>query len=202
MRKRDPNYNTLISIRFTVVVLFFVWFNQRIYGQTDLKQYKFSQIALTIQVPSDFELIKDTQKVEHIEHRKKVNNKKRIEELEKNDPKKLIEIQKGQLNTLSIIITPESEDFISDKVKNNFVISVIKQSTSAPIDTLSSKEDIDGITFTKFYASAKANDTTTISIIQYRAIHRNYSISIPIFYADKKMGEQLNAIITTAKFEK
>jgi hypothetical protein len=202
MKKQSTIYTPLISIRFTIFFLLSVWLNQKLYGQTDLKQYNFSQIGLAIQVPSDFELLKDTQKVKHIEHGKMITNKKRIEELEKNDPKKLIEIQKGQLNTLSIIITPETEDFISDKVKNNFVMSIIRQSTSAPIDTLSSKENIDGITFTKFHASAKANDTITINIIRYSVVYKNYSISIPIFYADNTIGEELNAVIMTAKFDK
>ena len=172
------------------------------------KQYNFNQVAWTITLPSDFIVIDSADASARMER-----GVKAIEDA--NDIKgdfstttTLISATKNTYNYFNSTITPfdskiDGSYSASNKELKNMVYKTMSEKMpKAKIDSITTTQVIDGLTFDRFSLAINIPSKASFSMIILSKYYKGYQFGITYLYLDDKTKEQIDRMLTTSKFEK
>ena len=154
-------------------------------------QFQFPQVGWKIKVPSDFTIMDSAQAASM-----------------DNTTKTLISFTKGQHNFFSSTITPfdpqRDGDWneVNSKLKNVILETLRGEAQAIKIDTSSSVETIDGLEFRKFQIITTYQSKLVMNTFMYRRLHKGFDYGINISYTDENVGQELQLILASSKFDK
>ena len=169
-------------------------------GQVTSKQdhqFQFPQVGWKIKVPSDFTIM-DSAQVAVMDNTAN----------DSGTSKTLISFSKGQYNFFSSTITPfdpaRDGDWngVNSKLKNVILETLRTQAAAIKIDTSSSVETIDGLEFHKFQIVTTYQSKLVMHTLRYRRLHKGFDYGINISYTDENVGNELQSILASSKFDK
>ena len=199
-------------MRNTMRVLFFIlvsFFVQTTFGQTDSSLYYFKEIGWSIKLPSDFKIVDSATRVSNIAKGKSAVEVTLNKEINMTKLTHLISAAKDNLNYFaanilnSALVTSEnweSADNSSNEVLFKTMNRILK---NFEIDTSNTLIIIDGVRFKKFQAICIIpNKNKQAYFSQIGTFHKEQYFSVSYFYLDKALGDEIENMLMTSKFDK
>jgi hypothetical protein len=178
------------------------------FAQTGTKRYHFKEIGASVEIPEGFKLQDPEPEPKYYgKGMKPIKNKKVIEQLTQNDPKKLLAIEskdKESKATFTLIpITEEFKMFFGDSAKyiaasKKGTIAAMRQATES-YDTLFTKVTVGDRVLDKLFATAQINGVTYYQG-GYILKLNNYYLSVDMFYKGE-MDDQMQRMISSIRFD-
>jgi hypothetical protein len=178
-------------------------------GQTNLRNYYFSEIGMTVSVPTEFKSQDSFARPKFLDtNNNQIEDPKTINELSADIMKLLLMVESdGYKNSISINILPVTKKSIQtfgDSVgylefSKNMLMASARQ-FSENFDTLFTTVRIDKFLFNKLFTKTIVGQTYHYNGMYFTKIKGSYVV-IKIDYEDEKVGKKLESIIEDAKFE-
>jgi len=157
-------------------------------------QFQFPEVGWKVKVPSEFTIMDSAQATPI--------------GTDFGTTKTLISFNKGQYNFFSSTITPfdpaRDGDWneVNSKLKNVILGTLRNQAEAIKVDTSSSDELIDGLEFHKFQIITTYQSKLVMKTLMYRRLHMGFDYGINISYTDENVGQELQLILASSKFDK
>jgi hypothetical protein len=177
-------------------------------AQKKTKQYKFSEVGWTIEVPGTFEVMDSSQSKKTQDRGRKAIEDTYDTPLDFSSTRTLITLSGGRFNTLYATVTPFDPSVdgewneACEGLKQILMETFSSQAPTAVIDTSSSVEEIDKLKFDRFYMKITLPNKLVLHSFLYSRLHRGYDFGINFTYTDEKIGKQMKEIIVTSRFDK
>jgi hypothetical protein len=171
-------------------------------------QFQFPQVGWKIKVPSDFTILDSAQVAAMDNFGASAMNNTYDTTTDFGTTKTLISFNKGQYNFFSSTITPfdpaRDGDWneVNSKLKNVILGTLRNQAEAIKVDTSSSDELIDGLEFHKFQIITTYQSKLVMKTLMYRRLHMGFDYGINISYTDENVGQELQLILASSKFDK
>jgi hypothetical protein len=170
--------------------------------------YYFSEIGLTMYIPSDFNVI-DAAKNETMNR----NGQKLLEDanhvkVDVSETKSLIAARKSEKDYFNVTITPfdPKKDGSIDEtnVKVNEILFTTFQSElpNAKIDSASGVKIVGGKSFSEFRMKILINQNTTMYMYLLSKLYKGYELGITYLYIDEPTKKQIASTLDSFKFDK
>jgi hypothetical protein len=189
---------------FILIVSIFI-FSIPAEAQSNLKKCYVPEINFTFYVPKEFKIVAPEQDGTYLdENNHPIRDKKIIDEITKNDPKIILQIErktKASFFEMKVKWTPMTEaskEFIGDSVFNKKIaISLARQS-----DKFDTTFTIVKIDINKFNKSVIVNYINGINLYScsYIGVYKNHYLSFGIVTTNKKEAYDLMSFIEAGKF--
>jgi len=175
-------------------------------AQDKTKELKFSQLGWTLIVPENSAFVSATQ----FDSLKSETEKKVNQSLELSQPNVLFIIRKNIYNlfgsTITALDTTKFKTWQSSyDNQKKLVIDIIesKKPSISLLDTASSTENIDGLTFQKFYIKTSYPEVNlTLENYWYYRMQKGVELSINITFNDKETGNGYLSLLRASRFNK
>ena len=201
----------LYFMRLTVVIIILLTcFSYK--GQSQVKELKIEEVGWTLFIPTDANFLNAAQ-FDTLQQKAvtAVNKAWGIPEEEyKESFKPLFTIRQGGFNIFGSTLNPYDSSMFdtwqeSYAMSKRMMMGLFNQQGSdlKVVDTASSKETIDGLTFERFYIKTyypKLN--LTMNTYWFYRKHGNYDFSINISYTEDDIGKKYLDIVRNSKFHK
>ena len=179
-------------------------------AQNPTKEFIFKEVGWTLFIPATSNFL-DSAQFDTIQ-RKAVNaiNSTYNADIDFNEVRPLFTIRQGQFNIFGSTLNPYDSTLFktweeSYKASKEMIVDLINQQGPEIriVDTASSTEQIDGLTFETFYLKTvyPQKNLTMYSYWFYRKIN-NYDFSINVSYVDESIGRNYLSIVKASKFSK
>jgi hypothetical protein len=191
---------------FILVCIFFV-FKSSLAQESD-KKYTFKEVGWTLTIPADFKVLDSTENALMVEQGLKVIGETNEMKAGPSKTRYLISATKNATNYFCSTITVFGSGKESNyKVFNQSVNDLLYNSflginPDAKIDTFSTEEKIDGLTFAKFHLTVSIDTSTLFNLFLVSKHYMGYALSISYLYSDDKTKEQIEAMLRNSKFTK
>ena len=125
-----------------------------------------------------------------------------------NTAKTLLSFKKGETNYFSAGITPFQKETNIDWLESNsnkkqLILNTYKsQNPEAKMDTNSSTVLIDGLTFESFEVKMSFPDKIVLTSRIYSRLINEFNFTISMAFVDEAIGNQMNLMCLSSKFEK
>lgn len=192
-----------------VIIILLTCFSYK--GQSQVRELKIEEVGWTLFIPTDANFLNAAQ-FDTIQQ-KAVNAMNKSWGITKDDLKalkQLFTIRQGQFNIFGSTLNPYDSSMFdtwqeSYAMSKSMIIDLFNQQGAElkVVDTASSKETIDGLTFERFYIKTyypKLN--LTMNTFWFYRKHGNYDFSINISYTEDDIGKQFMDIVRNSKFHK
>jgi hypothetical protein len=178
-------------------------------AQDTVKRLYFEKIRWTVEVPTEFKMLDsvtvEAQAREGGGHLLKADSSK----LDYTKIIHLITASKTPTDALSVTITPfdpeidghydSSNQYMMLKLYNLYKDKV---GSMVRIDSLTSVDQIDGLSFTKYSLHIFINEKLVITNILWYRLYEGYDFGITYLYIDERTGKQIEAMLRASKFAK
>jgi hypothetical protein len=178
-------------------------------GSNKSKEYTFSSIGWTINVPYEFEIIDQKNLKEHNRKGRKLVQDAYETDADMMEQNTLIGFRKGEKNVFVCTTVPfdtvedgswtEHQQFLKEVMTKTLEKST-QSKHNVVIDTLSSTEVIDGLQFEKFTLSMNVPGKELINMHLLNILRNGYDVGITLVYQKEKLGRQFYDILRTSRF--
>lgn len=190
------------NILFLLCVFYFISCK----GQDKTKQLNFPQVGWTLLIPTNSDFLTASQ----FDSLQNATKKKTDLNIELSKDEVLFVIKKNNYNYFGSSVTVfDTTNFKNWEASYSFykksIIDLLLSKTDqiTLLDTASSIEKIDGLTFQKFYTkTGYPNQNLTLENYWYYRKQGNLELSINILFDDKKNGNQYLELLKASKFDK
>jgi CRISPR/Cas system CSM-associated protein Csm2 small subunit len=172
------------------------------------KQYHFSQLGWTINVPADLEIM-DAAQIEKLNEKGRAAIEKTLDTaVDFSATKTLISITKNKLNNFTATITPFNVTEDGNWAEQNESLKLIMMETfktqapGAAMDTSSATESINGVSFQVFKTKLALPNNINLVTLMYSKLYKEFDFGVTITYVDAKTGKQLQDILSSSSFKK
>lgn len=180
-------------------------------GQTPIKELKIREVGWTLFIPTNANFLNATQ-FDTIQQKavNAMNKAYGVSEDDFKQVKPLFTIRQGQFNIFGSTINPYDSSMFdtwqqSYAASKLMIMDLFKQQGPdlKVVDTASSTDIINGLTFEKFYIKTiyPRQNLTMNTYWLYRK-HDKYDFSINISYTDESVGRKFLEIVKNSKFDK
>jgi hypothetical protein len=172
------------------------------------KDYNFKEIGWTISVPLDFSILTSAESGQIRKAATQAVKEAYDSTYYDNTAKTLLSFKKDETNYFSAGIVPfhepqDGEWFQSNRNKKELILDTYKsQNPEAKIDTSSTLELIDGLTFECFEVKMAFPDKLILTSRIYSRLINGFNFTISMAFIDETIGKELKSISLSSKFEK
>jgi hypothetical protein len=191
----------------TILICFFLFLGSFTYAQK-LVVYYFSEIGLTMYIPSDFNVI-DAAKNEAITQKgQKLMEDANHMKLDVSETKTLIAARKSTKDYFNVTITPfdPKKDGSIDEFNANVNKILFKTFHSklpeGKIDTASGVKIVGGKSFSEFRLKILIDQNTTMYLYLLSKLYKGYELGISYLYTDEPTKKQIASTLDRFKFDK
>jgi hypothetical protein len=191
---------------FTIICTLLV-FTSSFSQQSDMK-YTFREVGWTLVLPADFKVVDSAENAVMAERAKRI-----IEEANDIKPdffqtRILISATKNTNNYFSSTIEffnaeKDGEFDISNQITKDILYkSFSRRIPDAKIDSISTSENVAGLSFEKFHLTITIKDKILFNLCILSKYYQGYDFSITYQYMDDKTKEQIETMLNNSKFIK
>ena len=177
-------------------------------AQQNQKNYSFKQIGWTIELPADFLVIDSVENTTRMERGVKAMEDANNIKADITETITLIGATKNKYNYFNATIEPfHSKGNISWQSSNQQLKELLyntfaEKMKDGIVDTASSKQIIDGISFDKFRVTVTVNDKVLFNSFLLTKLYKGYDLGISYLYLDERTKEQIELMLQNSKFSK
>ena len=189
-----------------ILICFFLFLESFTYAQKPVVYY-FSEIGLTMYIPSDFNVI-DAAKNEAInQHGQKLMEDANHMKVDVSETKTLIAARKSEKDYFNVTITPfdPKKDGSIDESNANVNRILFKtfhdKLPDAKIDTASGVKIVGGKSFSEFRLKILIRNTTMYMYLLSK-LYKGYDLGISYLYTDEPTKKQIASTLDSFKFDK
>jgi hypothetical protein len=191
----------------TTIVFAFLFLGKISEGQESGKKYFFEEMGWSVTLPADFVPTAPDKEVEIHKQGEKMIERSNNVVLDKRTYKTLVSAFKGKnyFNSTIQSFNPAqygNYDSVKSVAKKLVYKTFISKVPSAKIDSLSSIQLIDSISFDKFQMKITIGENSVMYMLLLSKLYRGYDFTITYLYLDDKTKEQIEMMLATSKFEK
>jgi hypothetical protein len=191
-----------------VIFLIFLFIGKDVFCQSDTSIHFFKEIGWTVKIPSDFTTLDSATNAQLASSGKEEIEGAIHQKVNTSHLKNLITVSKNKfeyfgasLNTATSI-TQENWETVDQSVKEVFYKTYVAKLASAKIDSASSKQVVDGISFNKFTINIQVNPQVTLHSALLSTYYKSLFFSITYLYIYEGTGQEINTILDESKFER
>lgn len=178
------------------------------FSQSDTTLHYFKEVGMSIIVPDKFKIVESAE-----DERLRIKGEKLIKDanglkVDASATKTLLSIKQGQFNYMNITVTPYKEESENgwekdnNGVKNILYNSFVDKVGSKNIDTATTLSNVDGLMFDRFEMAIRITSSLTMKMLLYSKYYKGFDFGICYAYLDTAIGEDLETIVSNAKFRK
>ena len=173
--------------------------------QTDTK-YTFREVGWTIVLPADFKVVDSANNALLTERAKKIIEEANNIKANISQTTILISATKNTNNcfssTLEIFDANKDGEFdISNQISKDIVYkSFSRRVPGAKIDSISTNEDIAGLSFEKFHLTVSVKDKILFNVCILSKYYEGYDFGISYKYTDDETKEEIETMLRNSKF--
>ena len=179
-------------------------------GNTQQNQriYSFKQIGWTIELPAEFSVIDSVENADRMKRGVKAMEDANNIKADITETITLIGATKDKYNYFNATIEPfNSKGDISWQSLNQQLKELLYNTFAGKIkngilDTASSVEIIDGISFEKYRITVTMNDKVLFNSFLLSKLYKGYDLGISYLYLDERTKEQIELMLQNSKFSK
>lgn len=167
-----------------------------------------NSVGLTMVVPSSFSQLDNEKKNEQVQKGKKLIDKLHDSVFVLSDIQKVNLFSHDDnnmfvLNVQDYDIETQGDYKSAIKEANRLVYETqLKNFPNSEADSVTSKETIDGIEFTKFILNAKVSEKTTMHVVNYNRLFKNKKdFTAAIIFTDEELGKDILKAFKASKFK-
>ena len=195
-------------MRTFIITSFILLLTKGLLSQQSEKKYSFRQVSWTITLPDDFTVVDSAD-----DSGRKERGKKAIEDAngikaDVSTTTTLISATKNTYNYFNSTITPFDitidESYLSNnkELKNMVYKTMSEKMPDGKIDSISTTQTIDGLTFDKYSLTINIPGKVSFSMILLTKLYKGYDFGITYLYLDDKTREQIDTMLKNSKFDK
>lgn len=168
---------------------------------------KFKEVGWTIRLPRTFVLVSDKENEELTQNGLSAIEKSNDVKVDMEGLKTLLSASKGEFNYISATIQPFSEEDgdyveVNEGVKEMLYKTFADQMVGGKIDTSSTTQTIDGISFSRFNADVSMEGKKVMTMVMLFRLHKGFDFGITYVYVDDKAKNEIETMLRNSKFEK
>ena len=182
-------------------------FNASFSQQSDMK-YTFREVGWTLVLPADFKVVDSANNAVMTERAKKIIEEANDIKADIFQTRLLISATKSTNNcfssTLETFDAEKDGDFdISNQISKDIVYkSFSKRIQGAKIDSVSTYEDVAGLSFEKFHLTVSVKDKILFNVCILSKYYQGYDFGISYKYSDDETKEQIETMLRNSKLTK
>jgi hypothetical protein len=178
------------------------------FGQQSGKEYIFKGVGWKIFLPEGFNVIDSIDNTVRNERGKKAIENANDIKADISETITLISATKDTYNCFNSTITPfdlkkdGNWEETSQTVKDMVYITFVKKMPDAKVDSATTTEIIDGLSFNKFRVTVTINDKTLFNSFLLSKLYKGYDFGISYVYINEKTKEKIEEMLKNSKFTK
>ena len=187
--------------------MFFLFFCSFTYAQKPVVYY-FSEIGLTMYIPSDFNVINAAKNEAMNQRGQKLIEDANHTRVDISETKTLIAARKSEKDYFNVTITPydPKKDGSIDESDANVQKILFKtfqgKMPNAKIDSASGVKIVGGKSFSEFRMKILINQNTTMYMYVLSKLYKGYDLGITYLYTDELTDKQIASTLNSFKFDK
>lgn len=172
------------------------------------KKYSFRQVGWTITLPNDFTVIDSHDNSIRMERGKRAIEDANDVKADISTTVTLISATKNTYNYFNSTITPFDSTIdgnylaLNKDLKNMVYKTMYEKMPEGKIDSTTTTQTIDGITFDKFSLNINIPGKTSFMMILLTKLYKGYDFGITYLFLDDKIRNQIDTMLKNSKFEK
>ena len=192
----------------TLILICILFISKFSLSQEAEKKYTFKEVGWTLIIPADFKVLDSTENALMVEQGLKVIGETNEMKAGPSKTRYLISATKNATNYFGSTITvfgnvkDSTYKVFNQSVNDLLYNSFLGINPDAIIDTFSTEDKIDGLTFAKFHLIVSVDTYTIFNLFLLSKHYMGYALSISYLYSDDKTKEQIEAMLRNSKFTK
>jgi hypothetical protein len=186
---------------FFILLIFFI---KPLFAQ----QFYSKQIGWTVSIPDSFISTNSHYNDSVQKEGKKILEQTNDIKIDDRNLKDLISISKGELNYFNATLRrydlkKEGNYDIATEITNKMTYkALLSQLPDNRIDSMSKKDTIDGVIFSKFELTVFLEDNWVMTMVVMSKFYKGFDFGITYFYTDVITKEEIETMLYSSKFSK
>jgi hypothetical protein len=195
-------------MRRLIITTFALLLTNCLLSQQSGKKYSFRQVAWTITLPDDFNMVDSADDSVRMERGKKAIEDANDVKGDVSTTTTLISATKNTYNYFNSTITPfdstiDGNYMATNKELKNMVYKTMSEKMpDGKIDSITTTQAIDDLIFDKFSLTINIPGKTSFHMILLTKLYKGYDFGITYVYLDEKTGHQIDTMLKNSKFDK
>lgn len=195
-------------MRTLIFTIFILLPTNRLLSQSTNKTYSFKQIGWTITLPDDFTVIDSADNSARMGRGIKAIEDANDIKADISSTTTLISATKNTYNYFNSTITPFDSTIdgnyltTNKELKNMVYKTMFEKTPDAKIDSITTTQIIDGLTFDKFSLTINIPGKISFNMILLTKLYKGYDFGITYVYLDDKIRDQIDNMLANSKFDK
>jgi len=196
----------MCNIMRPLTFLLSILFSQVLNGQAD-STFHFKQVGWTIKVPPDLKPVDSATSAENIKAGKETVEGLMNQKVNMTKSTILISAAKDKFNYFGSTLTKseavtENNWLSADSLTKTIFYQAFSKLPNIKIDSSSTGQTIDGVTFQKLLINLNINDKFIVHANMMTTYYKGFYFGITSFYMDEKVGLEIEKMLRESRFDK